>query len=249
MLLAAPALHFALTFAQISAIGLLCVTGGFFALRANRPFLAGLAVGSLIYKPQLGLAAAFIFVGAREWRIVLGATVGAALQLAAAAAFWGPSILRAYGESLVRLVPAIPAEFEPFRFQMHSWMTFFELLGLPREAALVAYALAAFVTLLIAIECWRARGPLALRYSVFLIATVLVNPHMYVYDLVLLTPAFFLLWDRGRFPALLYFCYFSPLFAALAQVSRVQLSVLALTLLALAVRSSLTGEAAATRLA
>lgn len=283
LLLAAPALHFALSFAQISAIALLCVTGAFFALRANHRLAAGLAIGSLIYKPQLGLAAAFIFLGAREWRLVLGAMLGAALQLAAAGAFWGPSILGDYARSLVRLVPAISTEFEPFRFHMHSWSAFFDLLGLPGDVAVGAYAVAAIITLTLALRCWRSRGPLALRYSVFLIATVLVSPHMYVYDLVLLTPAFLLLWDwvlaerdrpvadlfprlglttgntglagndifpRARWPPwlarqftqrsfsgpfqwLLYFCYFSPLFASLAGVARVQVSVLALSLLGL----------------
>src|SRR5439155_17457550 len=103
-----------------------------------------------------------------------------------------------------------------------------------------------------------ARGPLALRYSVLLIVTVLVNPHLYVYDLVILMPAFLLLWDwseelRGRavddvfpwapfesprrrsfttsFEWLLYFCYFAPSFAIVAVVLHVQLSVPALTLM------------------
>jgi hypothetical protein len=213
----------------------------------------------LIYKPQLGLAAAFIFLGAREWRIVLGAMLGAAFQLAAAGAFWGPSILGDYARSLVRLVPAISTEFEPFRFHMHSWSAFFDLLGLPGDVAVAAYVIAAILTLTLALRCWRSRGPLALRYSVFLIATVLVSPHMYVYDLVLLTPAFLLLWDwvlaeprplgeilprlrlgalrqrpfSGAFQGLLYFCYFSPLFATLAHVARLQVSVLALSLLGL----------------
>jgi hypothetical protein len=260
LLVAAPALHFALTFAQISAIALACVTAAFLALRANRPLLAGIAIGSLAYKPQLGLAFAFVFVAAGEWRVVLGAILAAALQFAGAAAFWNLSVLRDYVRSLVQLLPAIPTEFEPFRFHMHSWMSFFDLMGLPQRVAIAGYAIATAITLVLALVCWRARGPLALRYSALLVATVLVNPHMYVYDLVVLTPAFLLLSDwavaqRHRpivqiFPrlpiaavkqascggvllALLYFVYFSPLFSTLAQTSGIQLSVLALGLLAL----------------
>lgn len=262
LLVAAPALHFALTFVQISAIALVCVTAAFFAMRANRPVLAGIAIGTLVYKPQLGLAFAVVFVCAAEWRIVLGALIGAAFQLAAAWAFWGTPVLRDYAGSLVRLVPVIPTEFEPFRFHMHSWLSFFDLLGLPQRGALAAYAVVALLTLAAALACWRARGPLALRYSALLIATVLVSPHMYVYDLVVLMPAFFLLSDWAlatqeesvaqifpRMPiralkqasrgvvvlALLYLCYFSPLFSTLAQTSGIQISVPAMTLLGLAV--------------
>jgi hypothetical protein len=91
------------------------------------------------------------------------------------------------------------------------------------------------------------------------LATVLVNPHLYVYDLVLLAPAYLLLWEwalehetrtvgevlptlplpwlRRRsfrlYQWLLYFCYLSPLFAIVAIVTRIQFSVPALTLLGL----------------
>ena len=43
----APALRFTLAFAQASAVGLLCMTGAYCALRAKRPFLAGVAFGAL----------------------------------------------------------------------------------------------------------------------------------------------------------------------------------------------------------
>ena len=259
LLFADPALHYALSFAQISAIGLLCVTVAFLALRAQRPFVAGLAIGSLIYKPQLGLAAAFVFVFAREWRIVFGAMAGAALQLAGGCLYWGPAILRDYAASLVRLAPVYSEQFEPFEFHLHSWRGFFDMLGIPSAAATTAYVVASGATLMLALRCWKARGPLALRYSVLLLATVLVNPHMYVYDMVILAPAFLMLWDWGleyekrsvrdvlptlpfgwmsrrsfrAFQWLLYFCYVAPLFAIVALMTRVQLSVPALGLLAL----------------
>jgi alpha-1,2-mannosyltransferase len=259
LLLAAPALRFDLAFAQISAIGLACVTAGFFALRANRLFLAGLAIGSLAYKPQLGLAAAFVFLCAREWRIVFGAVIAAAAQLAIACLYWGPAILLSYAATLRRL-PSVAAGMELHKFHMHSWRPFFDLLGLPAAVATGAYVAAAALTAVIALRCWRSRGPLAVRYSVLLLATVLVDPHLYVYDLIVLVPAFLLLWNwaleqdnrtvgdllpslppawlrRQSFSAafqwLLYFCYMSPLFAVVAYVLHVQVSVLALGLLGL----------------
>lgn len=259
LLLANPALYYTLRFAQISAIGLLSVTVAFFGLRANRPFVAGLAIGSLIYKPQSGLAAAVIFVANREWRVVLGAICGAVLQLAIGGLFFGSSVLFAYGRSLLRMAPGYSPELQPFKFHMHSWSSFFELLALPGSIATAAYVVVGAVTLWVAARAWRAGGPLALRYSVFLIATVLVNPHMYAYDMLLLTPALLLLWDwalehEGRtvgdvlsdtapgwvnrrsfraFEWLLYFSYLSPLFAIVALLTRVQLSVPALSLVGL----------------
>lgn len=259
LLVAAPALHFALGWSQISAIGLVCVTAAFLALRANRLFLAGLAIGLLAYKPQLGLAAAFVFLGAREWRIVLGAALGALGQLAVGAVYWGPSILVRNVEALRWYIAALDrVPVEPNKFHMHSWRSFFELIGLPYEIATLVYVVAALATSVVALGCWRARGPLVLRYSALILATILIDPHLYAYDLILLTPAFLLLWDwilaephrtmgdvfpwlpLGRlrhrsfglaFQGLLYFCYFSPLFFPLAIVAGLQVSVLAFALL------------------
>jgi Glycosyltransferase family 87 len=257
LLTAAPALYFDLGFGQASAIGLVCVTAGFLALRSGRPFLAGLSIGSLAYKPPLGLAAAVVLVGAGEWWIVLGAAVAAISQIGVGVLYYGPNVLLPYFHALMR-IPTVAAEMEPFAYQVHAWRGFFDLLALPAPIALAAWGVASAATLAAALVCWRRRGPLAIRYSVFLVATILVDPHMYVYDFVLLTPALLLLWDwtlgeperpvadalpawpvgvlrRRSFPAsmkwLLYFCYFSPLFGAVADLVRIQFSVLALALL------------------
>ena len=271
LLLADPTLYYTLSFVQISAIALACVTGALFALRAGRPFLAGVCIGSLIYKPSLGVAMAIVLVAAAAsrrpqlWRrasalrnrspeglrhdsyrqgasaerlLVVGAIVGAAAQLAIGALFWGPSILVDYVQTQVRLIPDMRDEF--YIHHLHSWRGFFTILGLPDAGAQTAYVIAAALVLAVALRCWRSAAPLQVRFAVLLIATVLVNPHAYVYDSIILMPAFLLLWDwveqprdsfATTFEWLMYFCYLSPLFAIVAIVARVQLSVPALTLL------------------
>jgi alpha-1,2-mannosyltransferase len=259
LLLADATLFYTLSFAQISAIALALVVLAFFALRANRPVLAGVAVGSLVYKPSLGVAAAVVFLAAREWRIVIGAAIGAALQYAAAALYWGPPIFAEYAGALVRYAPYMRDEF--YVHHLHSWRSFFELLGMPEGAALTAYAIAAAAGLALTVSCWRSPAPLGVRYAVLLIATVLVNPHIYVYDLVILMPAYLLLWNdcdggndesgtwneerasrrppfviphsqfRISLVALLYACYWTPYLAIVAMKWRIQLSVIALSLL------------------
>jgi hypothetical protein len=71
----------------------------------------------------------------------------------------------------------------------------------------------------------------ALQFSLLLLATVLLNPHMYGYDLVIMAPAMLLLanWaiERGERPARLLkpwmaAAYLAPLAAPLAALTRVQ---------------------------
>src|SRR5688572_14576136 len=198
------------------------------------------------------------------------AIAAAVAQLAIGTLYWGPSILPAYVAALTRL-PEVTSAMEPNKYHMHSWRTFFDLLGLPGPLAFGAYALASAATLAVAVRCWLSAGPLALRFAALLIATVLVDPHLYAYDLVLLIPGFLLLWDwirsqvdqpvRDVLPAgvptslqrrsfnalflwLLYICYLSPLFVTLADVGRIQLSPLLLGLLGLVILGVLRGDRA-----
>jgi hypothetical protein len=239
-------LYYTLSFAQISALGLLCFTLAFLALRADRPVAAGFAIGSLVYKPSLLLVPAIVIAAAamrrngwRDRRIVAGAAAGVGAQLAAAAAFWGPSTLVLYVREQARLVPDMRDQF--YVHHLHSWRSFFEILGLPEPLALALYAVVGSVVIAGTLRSWKSEAPLEVRYGVLLIATAIASPHNYVYDLVILTPAFLLLWDWSETPRrervapmfqwLLYFCYLAPGFAIVALVVRIQCSVPALTLL------------------
>jgi alpha-1,2-mannosyltransferase len=192
--LGAPGLHFALSYGQASVIGLICFTGLWLALRTGRFFAAGVAVGALAYKPQLGVAAAFVFLFAREWRIVFGAVFAVAVQLAAGWAYWGAAIYPAYFRALARL-PDVINTMEPDKQMMHSWRAFFLYLGFSPGASVALMAVSALATLVLALLCWRSRRDLAPRYVVLVLATLLVDPHNQAYDLLLLVPALIAIWD------------------------------------------------------
>ena len=92
------------------------------------------------------------------------------------------------------------------------------------------------------IALWRRRPGVALelRYSALLLATVLVSPHLTVYDLVILAPTFLLLADwliaHSNIPSrhaetLLYLVYALPLVGPLTRWTHVQLSVIAIAAL------------------
>ncbi len=67
--MAFPGFFHLLAWGQTSGLALLCFTLAYLALRSDRRLLAGLAIGALIFKPQLGLAAAVVFVIARQWKL------------------------------------------------------------------------------------------------------------------------------------------------------------------------------------
>lgn len=103
------------------------------------------------------------------------------------------------------------------------------------------YIVSAGLVLGLTVACWKrsAEVPLPLRFSALLLASVLVAPHLTVYDLVILAPAFLLLadWIVGqaitplthRLGSLLYFVYMLPLVGPFTRWTHVQLSVIAMS--------------------
>ena len=232
--LAFPAFWHLIAWGQTSALALACFTLAFFALHAERELLAGLALGCLIFKPQLGLAAAVIFVDTRRWKVVAGALLSALAQLAAAWIYYGPDSLRTWIQTLFRFPSLLPL-LEPKLYQTHSLRTFWTMLLPWPNLAFGLYILTALLTLALAARCWQSSVSLPLRYSALLLATVLVAPHLTVYDLVILAPAFLLLTDwivaepnqstTSCLELLLYLAFALPLLGPLARWTHLQLTV------------------------
>jgi len=229
-----PAFWHLIAWGQTSALALGCFTLAFFALRAQREFLAGLALGCLIFKPQLGLAAAIVFLLTLRWKIIAGALLSAGSQLIPAWLYYGPSPLREWIRVLLNVPRMLPL-LEPRLYQTHSLRTFWTML-IPAgpSASFALYVVSALLVSALTIACWRSRACLSLRYSALLFATVLLAPHLTVYDLVILAPALLLLSDwivtqpentTPHLKLLLYLTFVLPLIGPFARWTHVQLSV------------------------
>ena len=236
--IAFPGFFHLLAWGQTSGLALLCFTLAYLALRRDQRWLAGLAIGSLILKPQLGLAAAIVCVLAGEWKIIAGGLAGACVQLGVAWTHYGTEVMRTYLHALMNVREVLPL-LEPRLYQTHSLRSFWSLLLPWSQMAFGLYVVSALGVLALAVGCWRSGASLEARYSALLLATVLVSPHLTVYDLVILAPAFLLLADwflahRDSAPwiaPLLYACYPFFLLGPLARITHLQLSVVAMTAL------------------
>ena len=234
-----PAFFHLIAWGQTSALALGCFTLMFILLRNRREFLAGLVLGCLIFKPQLGLAAAVVFVSMGAWKTVAGAVLSVAAQLAVGVLYYGIQPVREWIHTLANVRAVLPW-LEPKPYQTHSLRTFWSMLIPWPDFAFGIYGLSTIAVLGLIIAVWKHAppAPLALRYSTLLLTTVLVAPHLTVYDLVILAPAFLLLADwiaeqaEGSSPrwlgTVLYLIYTLPLLGPLARWTHVQLSVIAM---------------------
>ncbi|HMJ23045.1 MAG TPA: glycosyltransferase family 87 protein [Terriglobales bacterium] len=236
--IAFPGFFHLVAWGQTSGLALLFFTLAYLALRRDQKLLAGLAIGSLVFKPQLGVAAAVVFLFAREWKLIGGALAAASVQLGAAWMHYGTEVMRTYGQALRHVRDVLPL-LEPRLYQTHSLRSLWSLLLPWPQTSFAFYVVSALGVLALAARCWQSGTPLEVRYAALLLATVLVSPHLTVYDLVILALAFLLLgdWalahrDSARpIPLLLYACYPSFLLGPLARMTHVQFSVVAMTAL------------------
>lgn len=231
--LAFPAFWHLIAWGQTSALALIFFVFAFFALRAQREFLAGLAFGCLIFKPQLGLAAAIIFLITLRWKIILGALLAGAAELSAAWLYYGLGPLRDWSRLLLNVPHLLPL-LEPKPYQTHCLRTFWTMLIPWPSVSFALYVISALLVAGLTIACWRSRLPLSLRYSALLLSTVLLAPHLTVYDLVILAPALLLLSDwlltstgdsDPLLKLLLYLAFVLPLLGPLARWTHFQISV------------------------
>ena len=234
--LAFPPLFHCFLRGQLSALIIASFTAAFLALRVDRPWLAGIALGVLIVKPPFLVAIPVILLFSGAFRIFVGLLLSAAAQLAFARLYFGAAVMRSYVELF--LFPSRwlnVAELSLGPIQMHSLRSFWTLLIPSSSIALAAYMLCSIAVIILTIAIWKSSSPLGLRFSALTFAAVLVNPHLFVYDLLALAPAFMLVADwtltnplrplAQQLQLLAYLAFLLPLFGPLSRWTHIQLSV------------------------
>ncbi len=176
------------------------VTAALFALAvsslAHRPWLAGLCIGLLAYKPHLGLIIPLALALGGHWRTFLGATITVIATSAAATLAFGPDIWMAFlgmtGEARSWL--SYPPD---YLRQMISVYAAARLLG-------ASEALGYFVQLAVALPCLatlllliRRRACATAQGAAMVCCAALCTPYLLRYDMVVVTIPLAWLWVQA----------------------------------------------------
>jgi hypothetical protein len=167
------------------------------ALLPKRPVLAGALLGLLVFKPQLAVLAPFVLLLSGNWRGLCGFAVSAGLFVLASLLVSGPDMwqqffsLSGFSFSLVSEGLILPWS------KMGSLFVSARMLGLPPLPALLLHGLGAVVALVAVAGIWRSpSAPQGLKSAAVLLAALIVTPHQFDYDLVLLLGAL-AFWHEG----------------------------------------------------
>jgi alpha-1,2-mannosyltransferase len=163
------------------------------ALLECRPWLAGLCLGALCYKPDVGLLIPVALIAGGHWRAFLGAT-GAVLVLAGASlALFGAATWEAFLAALATS-GNVYAGHAIFMGGLTSPFGALMTLGAERGTAGVVQVVATVLAATSVAVVWRPgrRAELPVRAAVLLAATPVAVPVLMFYDLMLVLVA--LIW-------------------------------------------------------
>jgi hypothetical protein len=168
----------------------------------RRPLVAGVLIGCLIFKPQLGLLFPLALLAGRHWRAIAGATMSSiAITLAGAIAF-GPTAFLAWLQVLPHFA-SIAKDGTVGWVHLTSIYAAGRQAGLAVEPALMLHmAVFAFAAIQVW-RVWRSSGDVLAKGAVLACATMLSSSYLFLYDQLVLVIAFFWLATRRANPIVL----------------------------------------------
>jgi hypothetical protein len=196
----------------VSPAALLCVLSGqssflttaalfaIFAWLDKRPVLAGILIGLLSVKPQLGILFPFALLASSRWRVFASAAITTLLLVAASTALGGVESWHDYIVKALPLQGAVlgDAAGAATPFQPTVFMNVRGLLGnLIGEAVQFAFAVAAITAVTAAFRYRKDADPALLR-ALFFGCAASASPYMGGYDLLPLTFAAVVLLAQGK---------------------------------------------------
>ena len=180
--------------------------GGGLALVERRPVWAGILLGLLCYKPQMGILVPVALLAGGHWRTFLSAAATVAVLILLSIFLFGLNSWTAFLDHAA-VHRAIMEGGQSLWHRMPTVFCAMRLLGVQLKIAYGAQIVSTILAGAIVIFLWRKKCDLNVRIAALLLATFLATPYAWDYDMVVLTFAVvglaqegqrtgFLLWEK-----------------------------------------------------
>jgi hypothetical protein len=245
LVLGFPTTYLTFTFGQNGFLTAALLAGALLCLGQRRDLTAGLLLGILTIKPQLGILIPFALLAAGRWHAITSAIVTLAVLVLASGLVLGWELWPAFVTALGPAASNLEAGVLPWKHlaspfaSLASW-------GAPSIWAGAVQALLALGALAVTVVVWRRRDlTFEIKAAILASGTLISVPYLFSYDLMIHAVAMtFVAWDghkrgwlRGERTALAILWLFPFVAAALALGTPVHMTPLGgLALFALALR-------------
>lgn len=185
LLFAFPGLWGVIAFGQLTPVvcALFLIT---LALALRHPRFAGLALGIATFKPHLGVMIPLLLLLRRSWSLIIAATLTTLILLALALLLLGPDSMTAYFGRITAPIERL-ADFKSVTSnEMISLYAGLRRIATPPLLALAGHALLAAIAFYIMLSTCRRTRDIYLQFASVMTATLMIVPHAYSYDMLLL---------------------------------------------------------------
>jgi len=158
--------------------------GGGLCLLKRRPIAAGILLGLLVYKPQIGILLPIALLAGRHWKVLTAAALTALGLILISVLVFGPEIWFDYFRNLAILRHAILEDGTGVWHRMVSVFVFARRLGADIATAYAVQAVIALLAAAVVAYAWSRDIPPAVQNSLLVLGTCLATPYLQDYDLV-----------------------------------------------------------------
>jgi len=184
-LLAAPATFVNALFGQTGALSALFLGGGLLLLRSH-PVMAGVMLGLLSYKPQLGILVPVALACGGYWRTFFAASASVIALNAASAGLLGVDAWLAYPAQMQEMQTVVTLYGQGLWHRIPTTYVSALFLGVSPQVAWFFHVPVALIARTSVIVVWRRQALPSIKATTLVLATLLATPYAWDYDLVVL---------------------------------------------------------------
>lgn len=162
---------------------------GALLLLDRRPWLAGVLIGLIAYKPQFGVLIPLALLAGGHWRSIAGAALMVVALVVISTVMFGTGIWQAFADSTAFTREVVLEQGGTGWEKIQSIFSATRMWGADLPLAYAAQGLLAAGLAVSMIWLWRSSAAFALKASALAIASLLATPYVLDYDLMVLAIA------------------------------------------------------------
>ena len=151
----------------------------------RRPVVAGICIGLLAYKPQLGVLFPLVLALTGRWRVIGAAAATTAVFVALSVLAFGLDLWGVFFRNLSVVREVTEAGLLPWG-KMPSAFVFLRMLGVPQGAAYAGQAIVAIAAAAAVALVWWRCGATLLAGATLVTGTMLLTPYTFDYEMAIL---------------------------------------------------------------
>jgi hypothetical protein len=195
LFIASPGLIWILRYGQTGVLAAALLSGALYCMTRGLPYRAGILIGLLTFKPQLGVLIPFALIAGGQWRVFGVATLVTVFIISASTLVFGVEVWPSFIEA-TNLAMTLQSQLTLPQNQVVSLYAPLRTAGVSHETALALQIALGLTVLIVVLKVWQRFGICRMSGALLLAGSVLVSPHVLGYDLAVFAPAIAMLaWD------------------------------------------------------